>query len=353
MDEMNEKKRDFIEKVVSIGVDYDVDYLQTLIKDLKIFLYEHCSGKDRDISEAILIAEALTLKHEENYQEGAAEIVAPIISRLESTKKWNSIDITYLSIIIRFAENPEQVIKLVERMLGYSDSVYDDFKITTLCNSTLFLLKAKFKRKIDLEKLTEIFNKYTELGLNLCNKNENRKYNFIDRHIFLIRRNLFEFDEESIKESLSALRKEKEYDLVKILTKEIEECKSYKNKSLEKINVDEKVGKNLRKIRTKRKLTVDEVADYLGVSKSYVSHFEKGTRNIPVPHLEELAELLDVSIDEFFGREQAKDEEEKTNLKLIGTSLSTNKITRNGVNLFIENITRVSEILDIEEELEK
>ena len=345
---MDEKKRKFLEKVISIGINDDVGYLQTLVKDLKIFLYEYCSGKDRDISEAILIAEALTLKHEENYQEGATEIVSPIINRLETVKKWNDIDISYLSIIVGFAESPDQVINLVERMLEYSDSAYDNFKITTLCNSALFLLRAKFKQKVDFEKLTEAFNKYTKLGLDLCSKSGDRKYNLIDRHIFLIRQSLFEFDEDSIRESLAALRKEKEYEVVKILTKEIEEYKSYKNKTLQKINVDEKVGQNLRKVRKKRKLTVDEVADYLGVSKSYVSHFEKGTRNIPVTHIDELAELLDVSIDEFFGRGEQK--EEHVNLKLINTNLSTNTITMNGVNLYIENITRVSEILDDVEE---
>jgi transcriptional regulator with XRE-family HTH domain len=52
------------------------------------------------------------------------------------------------------------------------------------------------------------------------------------------------------------------------------------------------VGRNVRRLREKRGLTQEELADLSGFSQQYISSLEKGTRNPTVITLFELAQAL-------------------------------------------------------------
>ena len=58
----------------------------------------------------------------------------------------------------------------------------------------------------------------------------------------------------------------------------------------------ETIGKNLAILREKRGLTQDDVAKYLGVSRPMVSYYETAEREIPLLHLENLADLYSVEV---------------------------------------------------------
>ena len=51
-----------------------------------------------------------------------------------------------------------------------------------------------------------------------------------------------------------------------------------------------KLREYISHLRKTKKVTMDEVSDYLGVSKALYSRYEKGTRNIPLSVLKELCE---------------------------------------------------------------
>jgi transcriptional regulator with XRE-family HTH domain len=55
------------------------------------------------------------------------------------------------------------------------------------------------------------------------------------------------------------------------------------------------VGKNVRRVRTKKGLTQEQFADRSGFSQQYISDLERGLRNPTVVTLFELAQALGIA----------------------------------------------------------
>lgn len=72
--------------------------------------------------------------------------------------------------------------------------------------------------------------------------------------------------------------------------------------------------KNLKKIRLERKLTQEELADYINVSKSTYSRYESGTTEPDMDTLNKLADFFNVSVDYLLGREESSIERLEKNL---------------------------------------
>ena len=61
-----------------------------------------------------------------------------------------------------------------------------------------------------------------------------------------------------------------------------------------------KLGINLKKIRVGKNITQSDLADVLGVDKSFVSNIENGKNNPTLSTISSLAKALEVSVDELF-----------------------------------------------------
>ncbi len=59
---------------------------------------------------------------------------------------------------------------------------------------------------------------------------------------------------------------------------------------------------NLRNLREDLDMTQTQVGEFLHVSQRAYSHYESGTRDIPIEILIKLADLYNVSLDELVGR---------------------------------------------------
>lgn len=64
---------------------------------------------------------------------------------------------------------------------------------------------------------------------------------------------------------------------------------------------------NLKEIRTKRQLTQQAVADYIGCSSVVYSRYERGTRQPSIEMLLKLADLFGVTVDFLLGRQDLED----------------------------------------------
>lgn len=64
---------------------------------------------------------------------------------------------------------------------------------------------------------------------------------------------------------------------------------------------------NLKEIRMKRKITQQEVADYIGCSSVVYSRYECGTRQPSIEMLLKLADLFGVTVDFLLGRQDLED----------------------------------------------
>jgi transcriptional regulator with XRE-family HTH domain len=67
------------------------------------------------------------------------------------------------------------------------------------------------------------------------------------------------------------------------------------------VNEDaKKLGDNLKKIRTRKNVTQVEIANTLGVDRSFVSNIENGKNNPTLSTIANLAKALKVPVDELF-----------------------------------------------------
>lgn len=62
--------------------------------------------------------------------------------------------------------------------------------------------------------------------------------------------------------------------------------------------ISTKLGQNLKKIRTQKKMSQGDIARNLGVDRGYISNIENGKRNPTLATIDKLAKALGVSADE-------------------------------------------------------
>jgi len=64
------------------------------------------------------------------------------------------------------------------------------------------------------------------------------------------------------------------------------------------VQISTKLGQNLKRIRTKKKMSQGDIARALDVHRAYVSGIETGKRNPTLATIEKLANALGISADE-------------------------------------------------------
>jgi len=63
-------------------------------------------------------------------------------------------------------------------------------------------------------------------------------------------------------------------------------------------NMPEKLGRNLKRIRSDKNMSQGDIARALGVDRGYISNIENGKRNPTLATIQKLANALGVSADE-------------------------------------------------------
>jgi transcriptional regulator with XRE-family HTH domain len=61
-------------------------------------------------------------------------------------------------------------------------------------------------------------------------------------------------------------------------------------------------GERLRKLRKGRGWTQDQMADILGLDRSYLADVERGKRNISILNLKVIADGFEISMSQMFSR---------------------------------------------------
>lgn len=66
------------------------------------------------------------------------------------------------------------------------------------------------------------------------------------------------------------------------------------------LKIQEAVGKKIRKIRQRKKWSIEELSFRAELNKNYLSDIERGKRNPTLLVLNKIAEALEVHIKDFF-----------------------------------------------------
>jgi transcriptional regulator with XRE-family HTH domain len=73
----------------------------------------------------------------------------------------------------------------------------------------------------------------------------------------------------------------------------------------------ELIGNNIKKLRAVQGFKQEDLAEYLGVTRSMVSYYESGERDIPIASLNKLADLFGVELEALL---EANEQIAETNL---------------------------------------
>ena len=61
--------------------------------------------------------------------------------------------------------------------------------------------------------------------------------------------------------------------------------------------ISKRLGENIKKIRTQKKMTQGDICRALDMDRGYMSAIENGKKNITIQQLERLAQALGVAVD--------------------------------------------------------
>jgi transcriptional regulator with XRE-family HTH domain len=68
------------------------------------------------------------------------------------------------------------------------------------------------------------------------------------------------------------------------------------------VRITARFGLRLRKLRKQKGWTQVQMADALGIDRSYISDMEKGKKNVCLPTLEVIAQGFDISMSKLISR---------------------------------------------------
>lgn len=65
-------------------------------------------------------------------------------------------------------------------------------------------------------------------------------------------------------------------------------------------NIKKQFGLTVKKIRTKKNISQEKLAEMTGLHRTYISEVERGNRNLSLINIDKLSIALDLSISELF-----------------------------------------------------
>jgi len=67
-------------------------------------------------------------------------------------------------------------------------------------------------------------------------------------------------------------------------------------------DINKRVGDNIRKYRTEKGWTQEELADHAGLHRAYIGQIERGEKNIGLKNLEIICDALGVKVTAVLGK---------------------------------------------------
>ena len=106
------------------------------------------------------------------------------------------------------------------------------------------------------------------------------------------------------------------------------------------------IGKNIRAQRKIRRLSVDELAEHLGLSASYIGLLECGDRCPSLKVVYNLCVLFDISPNELLTSEQDDRINKQIDMRLEALTSLVKTLKKNEIEFVIETIKKVKDIYE-------
>ncbi|MCL2840726.1 MAG: helix-turn-helix domain-containing protein [Defluviitaleaceae bacterium] len=243
-----------------------------------------------------------------SFKESCA-IATPIFEQIESTVTWGYHELLALSFVIGYSADFDKTVSFYKKAQDVlSDKKYVDnpefvaMGLSMTGNFTLRILRAKyFDKDVSDDTLKPLFQEsYNSLMEVFSDTQLSHKY------ILEVRRGIFENNMALVDSGLSKLLELTDKKRYASAVAEIVECLANMNELLSKPLQDFFIGHQAKKRRIELKLSVFDVAVALDTDQSTISAIERGDNGVSTHRLSQLAKVLFVREQYFFGDDTKK-----------------------------------------------
>jgi len=296
-------KQRLLEEVFDLGGNFKKEKSKALKS--KLISYLRNEGYDPQISDALAILEIDIIEGEQNDFEVSQELAAPTLERLADTDTWDIFDFRIFAAVVDYADTHEQAHLLAEEALqkleAYAhEGLYVAIKLCIHVNVIYRLLKAKYFDELDLtssDKLAKLFSKHFDAVMDICEV----KHFPLHKAIVQIRKGLFYKDYALANEGFLYLEASGEEEAYKGMQEEAREYQLYVDElKASKKEFDFVVGKNIRKLRHSRQMTIEDLAVVLDRTENAIGLIERGERGTTSYNVCKLAAFFNVPVSVFY-----------------------------------------------------
>ncbi|MCL1925457.1 MAG: helix-turn-helix domain-containing protein [Defluviitaleaceae bacterium] len=339
MENEKELKEKILKQFSEIGGNFKNDHkVKSLQNKIRVYFRE---AKTVDIQ----LLDVLTLLkiYEENLINKNFErhhtMAIQVIERLMNThiSNWDLADLRIAQTVLIYTNDFEEAEELVQKALyalkkNIKDRPTDKIELFMRINMLGRFMVSIFEEigetnieSSEVEKLKDYFEIHLQKALNICKKDaELKPYELM----ILTRQAIFNKEPDTVLENLELLKKIGEKEFYKLLKKQFIKYSSNFASMLNQRQSSIMSGGRIRIHREKEGLRVDDFANFLGVTESYINQIERGERHPSLYMLSKISAKLNISIYELIhGREKTY---------ILPNSLGLNENSMKTLQNFIE-----------------
>jgi len=304
-------KEDLIEEFFSLGGAYkNLNKMDTFEKKLKRSIKE-LEQEDLQLYEVLTLLKILKSEFENINFEQVRSMAYPILNRLQnkSADKWSLFDTRISVLMVIYTPTFEEAEKFSRKVLLVlnkfkADKRYTKLKLYLYSNMLIRAMKAKFfeinetaENKERLENLAELFEECSDEILEICELEEDELFKIFES-MTNVRVALFNEKYKKLDELIDRVEKTGGKALYKYMKSAIYSYLSNAGTKITKELFAIMCGKNVRKMREKLDITIDELAILLGCSKAQITLLETGERPFYSHQLFIIAQRFGITMDE-------------------------------------------------------
>jgi len=292
------KANQLLDELFNIRASRKVKDFKSFEAKVDDFLELNGSEDNLQVMDASIVVKIF---REEDF-ETKCTMAIPVFERLGKTSSWDLHDVHILSCVIRYAKSHNDAYDLSKtalKVLGShsNDERYTSIKFDILINAASCCLSAKQINGVSCEDLEKIFLEYINAAQSLCDTGTNQTY----KAIIQAKKGFYNNNADIVNEAFNILKYNGDYETFRLLQTE---ARDY-NFDVDLNNADKKrfriiVGDNIRRMRIERKMSMDDLANILGITVGAIGLIERGSRGAPSYAILKLSEAFGVSTDDLY-----------------------------------------------------
>jgi len=303
MHEKNISKNSLIEEFFALKGTSDIHKLANMKN--KIVEYLESTKPDVHLTDIVTILETIIYYIKHGDTANIFHLMSSVTNRLVATDNWDFYDVRIGLIVVGHVKGYKTVHEFAKKILVAlekykTESFYARARFSVHYNVLARLMWSKFfeldyrKHSAKVDELTGLFKRYLDFVLSYSNDPQYSPFTAAAK----VRKAIFNQDYQALEEALLFLEKETEPQAYRTAIQEVNDYFFFARSGMTRVQLNIRIGSNIRKIRQARKITLENFATMLKENQALIKNIEQGKQDAPLLILHNIAYHLGVSYDE-------------------------------------------------------